>query len=100
MNSSITRTETFGMNTGTNSLSGNIFSAIRMLPNTSVFDANDPTGYNIDDLNTNYAGRGQNLQQVDDNLPNIRYTLDNNVFSSKTMGVLASFMQVQILHPT
>jgi TonB-linked SusC/RagA family outer membrane protein len=91
LNSSITRTETFGMNTGTNSLSGNIFSAIRMLPNTTVFDANDPTGYNIDDLNTNYAGRGQNLQQVDDNLPNIRYTLDKNIFSSKTMGVLASF---------
>ncbi len=91
LNSSITRTETFGMNTGTNSLSGNIFSAIRMLPNTSVFDVNDPTGYNIDDLNTNYAGRGQNLQQVDDNLPNIRYTLDNNKYSSKTMGVLASF---------
>ncbi len=91
LNSSITRTETFGMQTGSNALSGNIFSAIRMLPNTTVFDANDPTGYNIDDLNTNYAGRGQNLQQVDDNLPNIRYTLDNNVFSSKTMGVLASF---------
>lgn len=91
LNSSITRTETFGMNTGTNSLSGNIFSAIRMLPNTTVFDANDPTGYNIDDLNTNYAGRGQNLQQVDDNLPNIRYTLDNNKYTSKTMGVLASF---------
>ncbi|MFY9150685.1 MAG: TonB-dependent receptor [Prolixibacteraceae bacterium] len=90
LNSAITRTETFGMNTGTNALSGNIFSAIRMLPNTTVFDANDPTGYNIDDINTNYAGRGQNLQQVDDNLPNIRYTLDKNVYTSKTMGVIAS----------
>lgn len=90
LNSAITRSETFGLNTGSNSLSGNVFSAIRMLPNTSVFDANDPTGYNIDDLNTNYAGRGQNTQQVDDNLPNIRYTLDKNVYSSKTMGVIAS----------
>lgn len=90
MNAALTRTETFGMNTGTNSLSGNIFSAIRMLPNTTVFDKNDPTGYNIDDINTNYAGRGQNLQQVDDNLPNIRYTLDKNVYKSKTMGVVAS----------
>jgi len=90
MNAAITRTETFGMNTGTNSLSGNIFSAIRMLPNTTVFDANDPTGYNIDDINTNYAGRGQNTQQVDDNLPNIRYTLDKNIYKSKTMGVVAS----------
>jgi len=90
LNSAITRSEYFGLNTGSNSLSGNIFSAIRMLPNTSVFDATDPTGYNIDDINTNYAGRGQNLQQVDDNLPNIRYTLDKNVYSSKTMGIVAS----------
>jgi len=90
LNSAITRSEYFGLNTGSNSLSGNIFSAIRMLPNTTVFDPNDPTGYNIDDLNTNYAGRGQNTQQVDDNLPNIRYTLDKNVYSSKTMGVIAS----------
>ena len=90
LNSAITRSETFGLNTGTNALSGNIFSAIRMLPNTTVFDENDPTGYNIDDINTNYAGRGQNTQQVDDNLPNIRYTLDKNVYSSKSMGVIAS----------
>ncbi|HAQ18470.1 MAG TPA: SusC/RagA family protein [Prolixibacteraceae bacterium] len=90
LNSAITRSEYFGLNTGSNSLSGNIFSAIRMLPNTTVFDPNDLTGYNIDDINTNYAGRGQNLQQVDDNLPNIRYTLDKNVFQSKTMGVVAS----------
>jgi TonB-linked SusC/RagA family outer membrane protein len=99
LNSSVSRTETFGMNTGENSLSGNIFSAIRMLPNTTVFDPNDPTGYNIDDLNTNYAGRGQNVQQVDDNLPNIRYTLDNNVFNSKTMGVLANFYVMANITP-
>jgi TonB-dependent starch-binding outer membrane protein SusC len=90
LNSAITRSEVFGLNTGTNALSGNIFSAIRMLPNTTVFDENDPTGYNIDDINTNYAGRGQNTQQVDDNLPNIRYTLDKNVYTSKTLGVIAS----------
>ncbi len=90
LNAAITRSEVFGLNTGTNALSGNIFSAIRMLPNTTVFDENDPTGYNIDDINSNYAGRGQNTQQVDDNLPNIRYTLDKNVYSSKSMGVIAS----------
>ena len=78
------------MNTGSNSLSGNIFSAIRQLPNTTVFDPNDPTGYNIDDANPAIVGRGQNLQGIDDNLPNIRYTLDNNVLSSKIMGVTAS----------
>ncbi|MEI7422082.1 MAG: TonB-dependent receptor [Prolixibacteraceae bacterium] len=90
LNSSVSRSEYFGMNTGTNSLSGNIFSAIRQLPNTSVFDDKDPTGYNIDDLNAAVVGRGQNLQSIDDNLPNIRYTLDTNVQSSKIMGVTAS----------
>jgi len=90
LNSSATRSEYFGMNTGSNSLSGNIFSAIRQLPNTSVFDANDPTGYNIDDANPAIVGRGQNLQGIDDNLPNIRYTLDKNVLTSKIMGITAS----------
>lgn len=90
LNSSVTRSEYFGMNTGANSLSGNIFSAIRQLPNTAVFDAADPTGYNIDDLNPAIVGRGKNNQGIDDNIPNIRYTLDNNVQTSKIMGVMAS----------
>jgi TonB-linked SusC/RagA family outer membrane protein len=90
LSSSVSRSKYFGMNTGSNSLSGNIFSAIRQLPNTSVFDANDPTRYNIDELNPAIVGRGQNLQGIDDNLPNIRYTLDNNVQTSQIMGVLAS----------
>ncbi|MCX6220547.1 MAG: TonB-dependent receptor [Bacteroidia bacterium] len=90
LNSSVTRSEYFGMNTGANSLSGNIFSAIRQLPNTAVFDVTNPTGYNIDILNPAIVGRGLNLQGIDDNLPNIRYTLDNNIQTSKIMGVMAS----------
>jgi TonB-linked SusC/RagA family outer membrane protein len=90
LNSAISRSELFGMNTGTNSLSGNVFSAIRQLPNTLVFDPADPTGYNIDDANTMVVGRGQNVQSIDDNLPNIRYTLDKNVYKSKIMSVIAS----------
>ena len=89
-NASISRTETFGMNTGTNSLSGNVFSAIRQLPNTPVYDPADPTGYNIDDINTQIVGRWQNLTGITDNLPNIRYTLDKNKQTSKTMRVIAS----------
>jgi len=44
MNSSISRSEYHGLNTGTKSLSGNIFNAIRQLPNTALIEANDPTG--------------------------------------------------------
>ncbi len=90
LNSSVSRSKYYGMNTGTNSLSGNIFSAIRQLPNTLVFDPANATGYNIDAINPAIVGRGQNLQGIDDNLPNIRYTLDNNVQTSEIMAVLAS----------
>ncbi|MEI7831201.1 MAG: TonB-dependent receptor [Prolixibacteraceae bacterium] len=90
LNSSVTRSEYFGMNTGSNSLSGNIFSAIRQLPNTLALDPTSPTGYNIDVANPAIVGRGSNLQGIDDNLPNIRYTLDNNIQTSKIMGVMAS----------
>lgn len=97
-NAAVTRSEVFGQNTGTNSLSGNIFSAIRQLPNTPVYDPNDPTGYNIDDVNTNYVGRWQNVNSIDDNLPNIRYTLDKNVQSTKILRTIASaYGMVQIL---
>lgn len=90
LTSAVSRSEYYGMNTGTNSLSGNIFSAAKQLPNTAVYDPADPTGYNIDDLNTMVVGRGKNLQSIDDNLPNIRYTLDKNVYASKILGVVAS----------
>jgi TonB-linked SusC/RagA family outer membrane protein len=90
LNSSVSRSEYFGMNTGSNSLSGNIFSAIRQLPNTLALDPSNATGYNIDAANPAIVGRGTNLQGIDDNLPNIRYTLDNNIQTSKIMGVMAS----------
>lgn len=96
--SSLSRQMVYGMNTGANSLSGNIFSAIRQLPNTPVYDATDITGYNIDDLNPLIVGRAENLTGITDNLPNIRYTLDKNVQSSKVFHTIANvYGLVQIL---
>ena len=66
-NIGLTRTEYDGLNTGRNSLSGNIFNAIRQLPNTSIFDSTNPTGYNIN-LSTGNVGQGSNLQPVGDNI--------------------------------
>lgn len=97
-NSSVTRSDYFGLNTGTNALSGNITSAIRQLPNTPVYDPEDPTGYNIDNINTNYAGRWNNLQSIDDNYPNIRYTLDKNKYKTKDLRILGNaFVLLDIL---
>jgi TonB-linked SusC/RagA family outer membrane protein len=84
----ITKNEYFGLNTGTNSLSGNIFSAIRQLPNTPIYNSADPTGYNIEAAN-NLVGRWNNLASIGDNLPNIVYTLKNNVQSSKVFHTIA-----------
>ena len=82
-NIGVTQTEVNGMNTGENSLSGNIFSAIRQLPNTPVMNPEHPTGYNIDFISSGLVGRWKNLQAIDDNLPNIIYTLTNNKFVTK-----------------
>lgn len=85
-----TQTEYYGMNTGSNSLSGNIFSAIRQLPNTPVMNPDHPTGYNIDFVTPGLVGRWKNLQTIDDNLPNIIYTLDKNVQTTKNLRTLGS----------
>ncbi|WP_040473604.1 SusC/RagA family TonB-linked outer membrane protein [Flavobacterium frigoris] len=85
----ITRTQYDGLNTGRNSLSGNIFNAIRQLPNNPIYDATNPTGYNIN-LATGNVGQGTNLQPVGDNISNIVYVLDNNKYKSKINRMLVN----------
>ncbi|WP_299755006.1 TonB-dependent receptor [uncultured Pontibacter sp.] len=70
--------------TGSNSLSGNIFSVIRMHPNVPVFDPTHPTGYNVDLVNNRALGRGPNTATIANGIPNIRFVLDNNVRKSTT----------------
>lgn len=89
-NVGVTRTSYFGLNTGTNSLSGNIFSAIRQLPNTPIYNEDHPTGYNIDNVATNLVGRWDNAQTIGDNLPNIVYVIDHNRFTSKIMRTIGN----------
>ena len=81
-NIALTRTEYNGLNTGRNSLSGNIFNAIRQLPNTPIYNPNHPTGYNISADNT-VVGQWDNTDAVGDNISNIAYVLANNKFQSK-----------------
>jgi TonB-linked SusC/RagA family outer membrane protein len=84
----ITKNDYYGLNTGTNSLSGNIFSAIRQLPNTPIYNPADPTGYNIEP-GANLVGKWNNATTIGDNLPNIVYTLKNNVQTSKVFHTIA-----------
>jgi len=85
---SVTKNELFGLNTGTNSLSGNIFSAIRQLPNTPIYNSADPTGYNLEP-GANLVGKWNNATTIGDNLPNIVYTLKNNVQTSKVFHTIS-----------
>jgi TonB-dependent starch-binding outer membrane protein SusC len=97
-NFGITQSEYLGLNSGENSLSGNIFSAIRQLPNTPIYNENHPTGYNIDFTSPGLVGRWNNATTIGDNLPNIVYVIDNNVFEDKVTRTLASaFANVNIL---
>ncbi|OAQ39072.1 hypothetical protein A5893_10375 [Pedobacter psychrophilus] len=64
-----------GSTIGSNALSGNIFGGSRMLPNVTVFNPADVTGYNID-ANRVAVGRGSNLIAISDNIPNQIFVID------------------------
>jgi len=97
-NLGVTQTEYFGMNTGENSLSGNIFSAIRQLPNTPIYNDNHPTGYNIDFASPGLVGRWNNATTIGDNLPNIVYVLDHNKLNTKLFRTIGNaFANVTLL---
>ncbi len=78
-----------GLNAGTGSLSGNLFNSLKAFPNVPVFNEDHPTGYNLTDDNQS-LGRGNNLQNIAFNLPNIRYVLDNNIFESRVQRLLGN----------
>lgn len=91
LNLGVTRSITDGLNVGTNSLSGAMFNVIRQLPNTTVFDPNGPFGYNIQFQGTNtIVGRGDNNEFIANNLTNIRYVLDNNIYRTATNRLIGS----------
>jgi TonB-dependent starch-binding outer membrane protein SusC len=86
---SYTQTKYNGLNTGRNSLSGNIFNAIRQLPNTPIYNPEHPTGFNIATNNT-VVGQWDNTDPVGDNISNIGYVLENNVFESTIKRIMAN----------
>ena len=96
-NLSFTKTHYDGLNTGTSSLSGNIFNAIRQLPNTPIYNAAHPTGYNIDFIDPRVVGRWDNLLLAGDNITNIMYTLDKNKYGSDINRFIGSaFAEVRL----
>lgn len=87
--SGVTYQKNLGPLAGSNNLSGNIFAATRMLPNVPVYSDTDITGYNIS-ADRRSLGPGGNLSPISDNIPNIRFVLDNNVRQSQTIRLIGS----------
>ncbi len=85
-----TQTMYDGLNTGRNSLSGNIFNAMRQLPNTPILNPDHPTGYNLSTNNT-VVGQWDNTDPVGDNISNIGYVLDHNTYQSTVKRLLGNF---------
>ncbi len=83
------RTQNNGLNSGTNALSGNLTSAARLFPNVPVYDAANPTGYNISPDGA-VLGSGPNLRNIDNNYTNSRFTLDNNLFRANSSRILSN----------
>lgn len=90
LNGQMGRTRINGTMNEENSLGSVGFAGVRMLPNVAVFDAEDPTGYNIDDVNRKTLGRGSNLTYIDNGIQNIVWALDNNVNRSTNVRTIGS----------
>jgi TonB-linked SusC/RagA family outer membrane protein len=87
---SLTKTENAGLNTGRNSLSGNIFAATRLFPNVDPLNPAHPTGYSIDFATPSALDRGPNLNPVENNVPNIAFVLKNNKQTSTNYRVISN----------
>lgn len=100
LSTSLSYTETGyeGLNNGVNSISGAMFSAIRQLPNTPIYDPTTPTGYNIwTSGTTSRVGQWDNRIPITSNLTNIAYIVNNNSYSSdltRFIGSLAADVRI------
>jgi TonB-linked SusC/RagA family outer membrane protein len=85
------------LNTGANSLSGNVLSALRAFPNVPIYDASNPTGYNISPDGRS-LGKGNNLLDIASNYTNPQYTVDKNIFRADNYRLLSNiYAQVNLM---
>ncbi|WDT68818.1 SusC/RagA family TonB-linked outer membrane protein [Cloacibacterium sp. TD35] len=88
---SYSETQYKGLNNGYNSISGAMFSAVRQLPNTPIYDATKPTGYNIfTQGTTSMVGQWDNYIPITSALTNIAYIVNNNKYQSDLTRFIGS----------
>lgn len=73
---------------GTNSISDNMYSSSRMLPNVEVYNPDDPTGYNIEPTDRKSLGKGANSRTIENTIPNAVWVLNNNKQSNTSYRLL------------
>jgi len=91
--------EITGLNNGSNSLSGAIYNSTRALPNVPIYDPENTAfgGFNITP-NGATIGFGNNLAGPDNNIPNIAYVLENNVYRNRNHRLLGNaYAEVDIV---
>lgn len=88
---SYSETQYKGLNNGYNSISGAMFSAVRQLPNTPIYDPSTPTGYNIFTAGTtSMVGQWDNYIPITSSLTNIAYIVNNNKYQSDLSRFIGS----------
>ncbi|MFC5625443.1 SusC/RagA family TonB-linked outer membrane protein [Algoriphagus winogradskyi] len=93
-------TEIFGLNNGSNSLSGAIYNATRALPNVPIYDAENTAfdGFNVT-ANGATTGFGANAAGPDNNIPNIGFVIQNNIYRSRTHRMIGNaYGEVDIIN--
>lgn len=100
-NIAVNRNEIRAMNKNSNGLGGIMLNSLRQLPNVPVFDATNPTGYNVM-LNAqgeplNEIGFAPNNQRVAANFYNILYALnDGSYVSNLTRNTVNLFANTKL----
>jgi TonB-linked SusC/RagA family outer membrane protein len=87
INASASKSKLEGVMNEENSLGSVGFATTRMLPNVSVYNKDDITGYNIDAINRKALGRGVNETYIDNGIQNIVWAIDNNVNRSQSLHI-------------
>jgi TonB-linked SusC/RagA family outer membrane protein len=86
INAGLTRSQTIGLNTSGNGLSGNVAAALLLFPNVPARNT-DGTPY----LNSvGILGQGNNALPINFNYPNILFSIENNVYRSTSYRILAN----------
>ena len=86
-NITLSRIEDNDQNNGGNSLSGGMGAALRALPNVSIYNPANSTGYNLTPAR-DALGKDSNTRAIENNYSNIAYVMDKNKFNSDKYRII------------